>query len=79
MLKQTKAQVKAAIRRQGVWRGYLVPCRVAPCHIRAGWCLGAHVTFDSLADLAVQVNAYAYYNCNAELGRYVAFYQEDHA
>lgn len=72
----TKTQVKSAIKKHGTWKGYIAPCNVSPFHIRGGWCLGMPVTFGNLSEMDETINGFTYYNCNHELGYYVAYWQD---
>lgn len=75
MKKLTKTQVKKIIRDTGKWAGYIVPCKVNTFHIVGGWGLGMKVEFTDLEEMEKTLNSFTYYNCNSELGNYVAFYQ----
>jgi len=74
MLRQHKNTVKATIRKEGYWTGFLVANKVHPAHVNGLWCLGMKVKITSLEELENVIAKYAYYNCNNELGNRVTFY-----
>ncbi len=69
-----KNTVKAIIRHDGYWIGYIVASNVNPWHITNGWCLGCKVHVNSIDELNTVMNDFAYYNCNSELGTRVVCY-----
>ena len=69
-----KNTVKAIIRRDGQWAGYIVASNVAPWHITRGWGLGCRVHVNSIDELNTAMDYYSYYNCNSELGNRVVCY-----
>ena len=74
MLRQHKNTVKATIRKEGQWSGFLVANKVHTGHVNGLWCLGMKVKITSLEELENVIAKYAYYNCNNELGNRVTFY-----
>ena len=56
LVKQTKTQVKADVKKNGTWHGYIVGSNVAEYHIRHGWHLGFEVNlaWDADRNVAVQ-------------------------
>jgi len=75
MRKQTKTQVESTLRRCGMWTGYLVLSRVAPCHIVGGWGVGYRIEATSVASFRQLVDNFTYHSCSTELGRYPAYYE----
>lgn len=83
--KKTKNQVRAALRKNGVWRGFLCPsnCYPNPGHpFNLG--LEVHLTKDMLeygdtdevvTRLDKVLNAFQYYNCTAETGNKIHYYE----
>jgi ribosomal protein L5 len=69
-----KATVKAAIRNQGTWTGYIAPNKVSAFHITGGWHIGCKITVTTLEELEDVVDNFSYYNCNSELGQRVRFW-----
>ena len=67
------AQVKAAIRNYGKWEGYILPCKANP---RSPWFDGVAKVTLTAENFKKFIGEFEYYNCNAELGRYAAFYEE---
>ena len=43
LVRQTKVQVKAYVRKNGKWNGYMVGSKVSEYHIARGWCLGFRI------------------------------------
>lgn len=76
LVRTHKNTVKAAIRKDGAWSGYLAPSNAAPYHITSGWHVGCHVTVSSVKELNRVSANFAYYNCNNEMGRYVTYWSE---
>lgn len=75
MLQAThKNTVKAAIRKNGEWSGYIAPDKVSAFHVNNGWHIGMPVTFYNLDQLETTLNDFSYYNCNYELGYRVRFW-----
>ncbi|WP_040209693.1 hypothetical protein [Neobacillus jeddahensis] len=76
MILQHKSTVKAAIRKDGHWIGFLSANLAHPAQVTSQWYLGMKVTFTSLEELERAVAEFAYYNCNSELGKWVSFYKK---
>ncbi len=87
LIKETKAQVRARVRKTGEWTGYIVGNNVAECHVVGGWALGFPVTLVNVPGGWVGVKGrenttlddllyeWAYYNANHETGYRPAFYR----
>lgn len=86
MKKVTKAQVKAAVKKKGEWVGTVCASKLSPKSVMAfpdvrfvltstGEVVrdfrDGRFTFDDY------VNNFQYYNCNAECGQSIAFYEEE--
>lgn len=71
--KLTKTQVKAAIKKQGVWSGYLAGNKVSTFHISQGWHLGIWVEIKTIEELDSTCVNFEYY-LDRELGSRTAFY-----
>lgn len=70
-----KNTVKAELRRGIPFIGYIAPNRVSRQHVNGGWHIGANVEFDTIETMEATLKLYAFYNCNAELGRTVRFWR----
>lgn len=77
MKKLTRTQVKAILKKEGSWRGYLAGNKVNPFHINDGWHLGQEVVFHSLDEMEKEAEAMLLSLCvyTPELGNRVAFYE----
>lgn len=73
--KITKSQVKAKIRKNGFWKGYICGCKVAPYHICGGWHIGFPVNWEDIATMEDTLTHWNYYNSCNELGYYPAYYE----
>ncbi|MGE6227610.1 hypothetical protein [Paenibacillus chitinolyticus] len=88
MEKQTIAQVKATIRREGTWTGKLCPSNFYP---DSPWGIAAEKTFTRedlkpinegrenmpQTEFESYCNSFSYYNCNNEMGKRIHFYRTD--
>lgn len=72
-VRDTKAQVKKAIREAGKWTGAICPSNT---RYNNPWGTTMFLTFTSLEELEEKLNRFTYYNCNSEAGRYIHFYPE---
>lgn len=52
---------------------YLLPCNASP---HSPWNQFASITNDSDQSFEQQVNAFEYYNCNSQMGKFAAYYVE---
>ena len=67
--------VLAQLKRGEEWSGYMAPDKVGKHSIIGGWALGSKVAVRSVEDLYRHINAFAYHNCNYELGYRVKLWQ----
>lgn len=86
LIKMTKTQVIAHVRKHGSWKGYLVGCNVAEYHIVGGWSLGYLVELvsvpggwvgikdDENSTFDDLIRRWGWYNANSETGNYAAYY-----
>lgn len=74
LTKVTKAQVKAAIRNNGKWVGYLLPCKMNPRSVWMSSYMSDTWEFESIDSLDESVAKFEAYNCTNETGLYTSFY-----
>lgn len=86
MKKLTLAQVKAKIKKEGDWKGWLCPSK---CYPNPGHPFNLAIKFDTKEFIALRgiqdkltkldktVNEFSYYNCNKEVGTTVHYYEEE--
>lgn len=67
-----KQQVKAKIRKQGEWKGYIAGNNVNSFHYFSGWCLACPIEVKSLEELEQNLNSFLFY-LDPELGRYARY------
>jgi len=74
MIKQTLTQVRAEIKKNGTWEGWLCPskCYPSPSH---PFNVSILTKIESLDELKEKVNSFSYYNCNYEVGYNVHYYK----
>lgn len=75
IVKQTKTQVLAEIKKHGQWTGYLAGNKVHPAHVTGGWHLGYYVTVKSKEELEDRITSMLAY-LERELGNGIAFWKE---
>ena len=72
-----KNTIKARLRRGETWTGYLAPSKVSAYHVNHGWHIGIlYGDISTLTELEEVTNEYAYYNCSAELGWDVRYWEK---
>lgn len=77
LVKQTKAQVEATIRKGKHFKGYLCGNKVNPYHINNGWHLGYYIEVDSIDAFRKEVERFetSLWVYTPELGRYPHYYE----
>lgn len=75
LVKLTKTQVKARIRKEGYWAGYLAPNKVAPFHVAGGWYCGAYKVLETESAVDYYAETMPFY-MEPELGNRVAYWEE---
>ncbi|MED3430936.1 hypothetical protein P4488_17880, partial [Bacillus thuringiensis] len=83
--KVTLAQVKASVKKNKSWNGYVAPNKVAEFHVNQGWHLGVQINVmtNDNGDLFVggqhlltrYLENFQYHNCNNEVGTGVAYWE----
>lgn len=74
LTKVHKNTIKSKINHGMVWSGYITPSNVNSFHITGGWSLGYFVNIVNLTQLEDRINSFKLYNCCAELGNSVRFW-----
>lgn len=78
LVKQTLAQVKAHIRKQGVWEGTVAPCKIHPNSELAGKYISFNQDELSNGNFEKWINEFTYYNCSNETGSYPSYYHYEY-
>ena len=75
MIKINKNQAKAIIKREvkhaNYFEIYVLPCKT---RVDSMWLKPYKIVTNSLEKFENECNSYKYYNCNNELGGYLAYY-----
>jgi hypothetical protein len=87
LIKQTKTQVKGEVRKNGTWKGVIVPCKQYPvegvtsCPVTMMWDeeRGACVCENAgrLVSLETWLDSWAFHNTSWEEGYYAAYYKKE--